>query len=93
MPTEEHIFEFIYAIYMIAEFSHECCIYGLIYVFRLLRVSDLPLYPTTWRPVVFTSLLLAQKIVDDICLKNVDFLTIYPFFNLNECNKLETKFL
>ncbi|KRX10385.1 hypothetical protein PPERSA_10484 [Pseudocohnilembus persalinus] len=28
LPEEEHIFEFIYAIYMIAEFSHECCIVG-----------------------------------------------------------------
>ena len=31
--------------------------------------------------------------VDDVCLKNADFLQIYPFWDLKECNFLESKFL
>lgn len=37
--------------------------------------------------------MLAQKIVDDICLKNSDFLSIFPFFSLEEMNCLESIFL
>lgn len=93
MPTENHIFEFIYAIFMIGEFSHECCIMSMIFLFRFTRKTEFPLVSTTWRPVVFTSLLIAQKVIDDVCINNVDFLQIYPFWNLQECNKLESTYL
>jgi hypothetical protein len=37
--------------------------------------------------------LIAQKVIDDDCLKNKDFLSIYPFWDIKECNKLEINFL
>lgn len=53
----------------------------------------MPLLATTWRPLIFTCLMIAQKVTDDICIKNSDFRQIYPFFDLNEVNLLESKFL
>ena len=89
MPLTDHIFEFIYAIYDVAKFSHECCIISTIYMFRFIKNTKMPLLPTSWRPLSFICLLIAQKIMDDTCIKNVDFRQIYPFFTLQEVNILE----
>ena len=53
----------------------------------------MPLQPTNWRPLILSSLLVAQKVWDDRYLSNADFAFIYPFFVTEEINKLEQKFL
>lgn len=53
----------------------------------------MPILPTNWRPLVVTSLLVAQKMSDDRFLSNADFAEMYPFFDVKELNVLETKFL
>ena len=49
--------------------------------------------PTNWRPLILSSLLVAQKVWDDRYLSNDDFAYIYPFFVTEEINRLEQKFL
>lgn len=92
--------------------SAECCIISLIYVNRIIALSELPFTNTTWRPVMVCSLLIAQKVnypsldkrfthpfsmmtqvMDDNYLNNADFAFIYPFFEIEDLNKLEKKFL
>lgn len=51
------------------------------------------LHPTNWRPLIFSGLLICQKICDEKCLLNSDFVSIYPFFTVKEICKLEMKFL
>ncbi len=53
----------------------------------------MPILPTNWRPLVVTSLLVAQKMTDDRFLSNADFAEMYPFFDVKELNVLEMKFL
>jgi len=53
----------------------------------------MPLLPTNWRPLVFISLMIAQKMWDDKYLSNADFSYIYPFFDTKQVNQLEMKFL
>jgi len=53
----------------------------------------MPLLPTNWRPLVFISLMIAQKMWDDKYLSNADFSYIYPFFDTKQVNELEMKFL
>ena len=53
----------------------------------------MPILPTNWRPLVVTSLLVAQKMSDDRFLSNADFAEMYPFFDVKELNVLEMKFL
>jgi hypothetical protein len=53
----------------------------------------MPILPTNWRPLVVTSLLVAQKMSDDKFLSNADFADMYPFFDGKELNTLEMKFL
>ena len=43
--------------------------------------------------MLLCSLLVAQKVWDDRYLTNADFAFIYPFFETEEINRLEQKFL
>lgn len=61
-------------------FSPECCIICLVYINRLIAFTGLTLNPTNWRPLLLSSLLVAQKVWDDKYLSNADFAFIYPFF-------------
>lgn len=53
----------------------------------------MPILPSNWRPLIVTSLLVAQKMSDDRFLSNADFAEMYPFFDVKELNVLEIKFL
>jgi Cyclin, N-terminal domain len=92
-PTIDDIFEFMRALYDCAQFSPECCIICLVYINRLIAFTGLPLSPSNWRPIILCSFLIGQKVWDDRYLSNADFAYIYPFFNTEEINKLEKKFL
>lgn len=92
-PTREEISDFIEAIYDLAQFSAECCVICLVYINRINALTEMPLLPTTWRPLVIISLMIAQKMWDDKYLSNADFQYIYPFFDSNQFNVLEIKFL
>ena len=92
-PSVENMYEFIKALFDCAQFSPECCIVALVYINRIIAFTGIPLQPTTWRPLILSSLLVAQKVWDDKYLSNADFAFIYPFFVTAEINKLEQKFL
>ncbi|CAK92817.1 unnamed protein product (macronuclear) [Paramecium tetraurelia] len=92
-PSVDNIYEFMKALYDCAQFSPECCIICLVYINRLIAFTGLTLNPTNWRPLLLSSLLVAQKVWDDKYLSNADFAFIYPFFTTQEINKLEAKFL
>ena len=92
-PSKEDIYAFIEAIYSLAQFSAECCVICLVYINRINSFTEIPLLPTTWRPLVIISLMIAQKMWDDKYLSNADFHYIYPFFDPEQFNILEIKFL
>jgi hypothetical protein len=92
-PTIDEIIDFIEALYNCVQFSSECCIIGLIYINRIIALTGLSLQNTNWRPLVFVSLMMSQKIWDDRYLSNGDFSSIYPFFEKDDLNLLEIKFL
>ena len=92
-PTIEEIVDFIEALFNCVQFSSECCIIGLIYINRIIALTGLSLQNTNWRPLIFVSLMMSQKIWDDKYLSNGDFSSIYPFFEKDDLNLLEMKFL
>ena len=51
------------------------------------------LQATNWRPLVLVALMISQKVWDDKYLSNADFCYIYPFFDSDQLNTLEIKFL
>ena len=93
IPTLDDMINFIEALYNCVQFSSECCIISLIYINRIIALTGLSLQTTNWRPLVFVSLMISQKIWDDKYLSNGDFSYIYPFFEKSQLNILEMKFL
>lgn len=93
IPSLEDMIKFIDALYNCVQFSPECCIISLIYIDRIIALTGLSLQTTNWRPIVFVSLMVSQKIWDDKYLSNGDFSYIYPFFERGQLNMLEMKFL
>uniref|UniRef100_A0A0G4GAJ6 Cyclin N-terminal domain-containing protein n=1 Tax=Chromera velia CCMP2878 TaxID=1169474 RepID=A0A0G4GAJ6_9ALVE len=92
-PTTEDIQKFITALYDCAEYSAECNVLSLLYINRLIAFTGMPLHHGNWRPLLFISLIVAQKVWDDKYLGNCDFAYIYPFFSLEEINAMEIKFI
>ena len=88
VPTLDDMINFIEALYNCVQFSSECCIISLIYINRIIALTGLSLQTTNWRPMVFVSLMISQKIWDDKYLSNGDFSYIYPFFEKNQLNIL-----
>ena len=92
-PTQDDIASFIEAIYDLAQFSAECCVICLVYINRINSITELPILPVNWRPLTIISLMIAQKAWDDKYLSNADFSCIYQFFDTQQYNMLEMKFL
>lgn len=51
------------------------------------------LHARSWRPIIFSALLLASKVWHDISYWNSDFSTICPMFTIRNVNKLERTIL
>jgi hypothetical protein len=98
----EDIYKFISRAFKLAQFSPECILISLVLLNRLIATTKLPLTPTNWRPLVLTSLLVAQKVWDDSALANIDFPTVWNHaldggshgvLDVRAVNQLERKFL
>lgn len=102
-PDIMAIFTYVKQIFDLAQFTPECNVLALVYINRLIAYTKIPLTAPTWRLVVLSSLLLAQKVWDDRCLANVDFPVIWgmvmpdeahrTMFDLKAINKIERRFL
>jgi len=93
VPTEDMIFHTIRSVYECARIPSECLIVSLVYIERLIAMSGCPMLVTSWRPILLSALILAQKVWDDRSLHNLDFSVFCPMFTLKEINFLEKKFL
>ena len=93
VPTEDMIFHTIRSVYECARIPAECLIVSLVYIERLIAISGCPMLVTSWRPILLSALILAQKVWDDRSLHNIDFSVFCPMFTLKEINFLEKKFL
>lgn len=92
-PSEEVIYHTIRSVFECAHFPFECVVVSLIYVERLIDMSNVPILVTSWRPIVLASMILAQKVWDDRSLFNIEFSIFCPMLTLKEINHLEKKFL
>ena len=92
-PSIEKIYNYLKVFVQFIEFSPDCCIVALIYVQRFLSVTGSRLIQNNWRPIVFTALVIAQKVVEDKYRNNQCFTFIWMFFTTSQLNDLEQKFL
>jgi hypothetical protein len=95
VPSVHTIVHFLQNIWRKARLTPHCVIICLVYVDRLEAKSEdgVLLHARSWRPIIFSALLLASKVWHDISYWNSDFSTICPMFTLRNVNMLERTIL
>lgn len=91
--TESDILAFMRKVFDKMQLATECIIVSLIYLEKIMTTSKIEIRFSNWRPLVFTSILIASKFWEDICFWNVDYsegLNTYP---LKSINRMESEYL
>jgi Cyclin, N-terminal domain len=93
-PSLDQITTFYRDVFRRAQMEHDCIIMSLIYVERLIKQTQGSLRPRTgnWRSVLFSCMVLASKVWDDMSMWNADFSQTCPAgveFSLARINELE----
>jgi hypothetical protein len=98
IPTLEDVTDFYRSIFVRSQMEIECIIISLIYVERLIKKTKGELRPQSdnWRSILFSCMVLASKVWDDLSMWNCDFSKIGPCgmtFSLQRTNELEIALL
>lgn len=98
IPSLEQISTFYRDVFQRAQMEYDCIIISLIYVERLIKTTHGALRPsaTNWRSILFSCMVLASKVWDDLSMWNADFSQTCPNgvkFSLKRINELEIAIL
>ena len=93
VPSTNDIFSFLTGVFDRIRIPPECSLVTLIYVDRLISMKNISLLPCNWRPVTLCALLLASKVWPDNTPTNEDFCSVYPQFDQEGFNDLESMFI
>mmetsp|Transcript_11855 Transcript_11855/g.27716 ORF Transcript_11855/g.27716 Transcript_11855/m.27716 type:complete len:600 (+) Transcript_11855:110-1909(+) len=101
VPSLTEIAEFYEAFYERSQMEHDTIIFSLIYIERLIKSTDgtLSPYPGNWRSFLFSCMVLASKVWDDLSMWNNDFANVtahtigFASFTLSRINELELALL
>jgi Cyclin, N-terminal domain len=97
LPSLEEIKEFYREFYQRSQMEFDAIIMSLIYVERLIKLTNGAVMPTpyNWASVVFSCMVLASKVWDDLSMWNIDFSNVsvnsgvLSPFSLKRINELE----
>mmetsp|Transcript_32249 Transcript_32249/g.47444 ORF Transcript_32249/g.47444 Transcript_32249/m.47444 type:complete len:656 (+) Transcript_32249:166-2133(+) len=75
IPTLEEITTFFRDVFNKSQMESDCIIMSLIYVERMIKVTNGGVRPNVnnWRSILFSSMILASKVWDDLSMWNADF--------------------
>lgn len=75
IPSLDEITFFFRDVFNKAQMEADCIIMSLIYVERLIKETNggVRPHPTNWRSILFSSMILASKVWDDLSMWNADF--------------------
>ena len=98
VPSLDAITDFYRSIFLRSQMEVDCIIISLIYIERLIKLTDGKLTPSSnnWRSILFSCMVLASKVWDDLSMWNCDFSKIGPggvTFSLSRTNELEIALL
>jgi len=85
VPPLNVIVDFVTHVFQKGKLEPECLITSLVYIERLMRHSRgrVRPHPTNWKSVLFSALVLASKMLDDMSMWNVDFANLMNSSNSN----------
>ena len=101
LPSLSDILAFYQEFYQRSRMEHDTIIMSLIYVERLVKATNgvLAPCPENWRSILFSCMVLASKVWDDLSMWNVDFSNVsapsagLSSFTLSRINQLELALL
>ena len=91
--SEADVLKFMRKVFEKMQLATECIMVSLIYLERLMTTSKIEIRFSNWRPLVFTSILLASKFWEDICFWNIDYCDALNFYPLKSINRMESEFI
>ena len=77
-PSVRSIYQFLLHVFQRGRFQSELALLSLVYVHRAMASSRVALTPANFRPLLISSLCVANKMWDDTPLINADFRILYP---------------
>lgn len=98
LPTLQDITNFYRDVFLRSQMEVDCIVISLIYIERLVKITHGRLHPTlrNWKSLLFSCMVLASKVWDDLSMWNADFSKIGPSgvtFSLKRTNELEIALL
>jgi hypothetical protein len=73
LPSLDDVVEFYHDFYVRSQMEHDTIIMSLIYVERLIKETTIAPLSENWRSVLFSCMVLASKVWDDLSMWNIDF--------------------
>jgi len=92
-PTVEEICDFVELLQTCGRFQSECLIISLIYISRFKCLTGTPLLVTNWRPLLISSIMIADNVWENKTVPPAYLAFIHPFFSIEQIQKLEKHFL
>ncbi|GMH50798.1 hypothetical protein TrRE_jg4792 [Triparma retinervis] len=98
----EHVRECLVSLFKICQWTSECHIIAFILIIRLINMSNgkVALHRYNWQCLLCVSLMISQKLWDDVSLNNVDFPQVWRMvapkggeMDLKDVNFMEREFL
>lgn len=95
VPRLDKIVQFFRHVYLMAEMEIECIIMTLIYIEKLLKECEgfLKIRYYNWEAILFSCMILASKVWDDLSMWNDDFQRLDPTYTLEHINAAEATLL
>jgi hypothetical protein len=87
------ILRFMRKIFDKMQLATECILVSLIYLEKIMTTSKIEVRFSNWRPLLFTSILLASKFWEDICFWNADYSAALEMYPLKSINRMESEFI
>eukprot|EP01038_Epipyxis_sp_PR26KG_P006194 gene6194-8531_t len=89
VPSVENIFKFLKYVNEMAKYSFECNIISIIYLYRFLYGASMPLTITNWHGIWISTIILAQKVWEEIPLTTSIFASFLPFVTKKMLRQME----
>lgn len=88
LPSLADIVEFYQEFYRRSQMEFDTIIMSLIYVERLIKTTNITPGPENWRSVLFSCMVLASKVWDDLSMWNIDFSNVASAQSSNQAEGL-----
>jgi hypothetical protein len=93
IPDEDTMEKHVKNVFKIGQLAHESLVMAVAYLKRIREHCEFVLYPSNWKRMTLSCLILASKVWEDQAVWNVDFLDLFPLATPFDLGQMEKKML